>query len=131
MPSGRRLRGLRSQLAVAAAESEVPAEMSDREKFMLDLQGYLVVEDVLSREEVAALNAALDANWEKRSVGADSGKRKGYSQMHGMLEWPAEHSQPFRDLLAHRRVCARAAITQGVLTFSTIYTATIQIYTVY
>ena len=71
---------------------------------MLDLNGWLVVENVLSSEEVAALNASLDANWDRRSRGFESAKRKAYDQMHGMLEWPTEDAQPFRDLLAHAKV---------------------------
>ena len=73
-------------------------------KFMLDLNGWLVVENVLSSEEVAALNASLDANWDRRSRGFESAKRKAYDQMHGMLEWPTADAQPFRDLLAHAKV---------------------------
>ena len=71
---------------------------------MLDLNGWLVVENVLSSEEVAALNASLDANWDRRSRGVESEKRKAYDQMHGMLEWPTEDAQPFRELLAHPKV---------------------------
>ena len=32
--------------------------MNDREKFLFDLNGYLVLEDVLTHTEVAAANAA-------------------------------------------------------------------------
>ncbi len=34
--------------------------MNDRERFLFDLHGYLVVEDALTREEVAAGNAAIE-----------------------------------------------------------------------
>ena len=71
---------------------------------MLDLNGWLVVENVLSSEEVAALNASLDANWDRRSRGVESAKRKAFDQMHGMLEWPTADAQPFRELLAHPKV---------------------------
>ena len=71
---------------------------------MLDLNGWLVVENVLSSEEVAALNASLDANWDRRSRGFESEKRKAFDQMHGMLEWPTADAQPFRELLAHPKV---------------------------
>ena len=36
--------------------------MTDREKYLFDIQGYLVVRNFLSDEEVARLNAAFDAN---------------------------------------------------------------------
>jgi len=34
--------------------------MNDREKFLFDLQGFLVVEGVLSKAEVAAANEAIE-----------------------------------------------------------------------
>ena len=37
-------------------------EMSEREKFLMDLQGFLHVKDFLSTEEVRILNEAVDAN---------------------------------------------------------------------
>ena len=37
-------------------------EMSEREKFLLDLQGFLHVKDFLTPGEVQALNQAVDAN---------------------------------------------------------------------
>ena len=41
------------------------SEMTDREKYLFDVQGYLVVREFLTPEEVARLNAAIDANREK------------------------------------------------------------------
>ena len=38
------------------------ATMSEREKYLYDLQGFLVVRNVLSAEEVKNLNNAIDAN---------------------------------------------------------------------
>ena len=46
--------------------------MSQREKFLYDLNGFLVVEDALSSDEVAALNAAFDANWSQLGYAAGS-----------------------------------------------------------
>ena len=40
--------------------------MNEREKFLFDLQGFLVVKDVLTPEEVDDLNAAVDANVDKQ-----------------------------------------------------------------
>lgn len=86
------------------AELAPPAEMSDTEKFLLDLHGFLVVPDFLSAAEVDALNESFDANWDRRIRGADNAKRHAMDQFHGMLGWPQPHSQPFRDLLAHRKL---------------------------
>ena len=54
---------LSSVPVVAAAVDEPMAEMSEREKFLLDMHGFLVVPDVLTMDEVGALNASFDANW--------------------------------------------------------------------
>lgn len=83
---------------------EPPAEMSDMEKFMFDLQGYLVVPDFLSPAEVEALNSAFDANWHLRRLGSDASKRVGYDQFYGFLEWEEPHCTPFRELLANQKV---------------------------
>ena len=36
--------------------------MSDREKYLFNLQGFLVVKDSLSTDEISARNGAVDAN---------------------------------------------------------------------
>jgi len=58
-------------------------EMSNEENYAFDVAGYLHVPGVLSPEEVAALNRALDAR----------------EQGEGMLGWPAPDRELFRDLL--------------------------------
>jgi Phytanoyl-CoA dioxygenase (PhyH) len=83
------------------------ARMSSRERYLLDLQGWLVIPGVLSEGEVAAINTALDANVERR---VDDGDHTGESTtlvaehhrraFRGMLEWPAPWCGPFRDLIA-------------------------------
>ncbi|WP_282935990.1 phytanoyl-CoA dioxygenase family protein [Paenibacillus sp. RC67] len=40
--------------------------MNEKEKYLFDVQGYLLVEDVLSQEELTAMNRAID---EKQAVG--------------------------------------------------------------
>lgn len=36
--------------------------MNDAEKYLFDTQGYLLIEGVLSADELAAANAAIDAH---------------------------------------------------------------------
>ncbi len=43
--------------------------MSDREKYLFDLQGFLVIHGILSNDEIRILNEALDANQDKRREG--------------------------------------------------------------
>ena len=47
-------------------EQEQFPTMCDREKYLFDLQGFLVVKKFLSDDEVETLNKALDANLDKR-----------------------------------------------------------------
>jgi hypothetical protein len=88
---------LAAPTAAAAPPPGAPVEMNDREKFLYDLQGFLHVPGFLSAAEVKALNAAFDANWDKRHWGV-GGKQNEFT---GMLEWPKPHCDPFRDLLVH------------------------------
>ncbi|MCH8295629.1 phytanoyl-CoA dioxygenase family protein [Candidatus Poribacteria bacterium] len=59
--------------------------MSNEENYAFDVAGYLHVAGVLNREEVDALNQALD------EVGENE----------GMLGWEGPHRKLFRDLLVH------------------------------
>ena len=84
--------------------------MTDREKYLFDLQGFIVVKGMLSAEEVKALNEVLDANADKRIDDTNRGApgnlagefKRGLYQ--NMLSWETPWCQPFRDLLAHRKI---------------------------
>lgn len=85
--------------------------MNEREKFLFDLQGFLVVKDVLTPEEVDDLNAAVDANLDKQVDDDNSavGDSKTLAGTHkrgmftGMLSWPKPWCQPFRDIIVHKK----------------------------
>ena len=88
-------------------------EISGREKFLFDLQGFLHVENFLTPEEVAALNAAVDANVDEEaegffpegnSYGGGMDGLYGKGGANDMLTWPRPWCQPFRDLLAHPKL---------------------------
>jgi ectoine hydroxylase-related dioxygenase (phytanoyl-CoA dioxygenase family) len=84
--------------------------MNDTEKFLFDLQGYIVVPGLLSPDEVSALNDAFDANWDQRRDDDNrdpSGNMAGSDRrgmFTGMLTWEQPHCRPFRDLLAHPKL---------------------------
>ncbi len=85
--------------------------MEDRQKYFFDLNGYLVIEDVLTPEELATCNEAIDQNQEnhvQREVRSDNWsdtlKGKGRRDLRGMLTWPAPWNQPYLDLLVHPRI---------------------------
>ena len=87
-------------------------EMSPEEKFLFDLQGFLVVRSVLTEAEVDELNAAIDANFD--AVIPDPNAKLDGSHalagttprktMGGLLTLPQPWCQPFRNLLANPRI---------------------------
>lgn len=90
--------------------------MTDYEKYMFDLNGYLVVEDVLTAKQVDAMNDAIDHNREHIRIREDDrlsggaarhGEQAsealkgehGRGDMKGFLNWPKPWCEPFRELL--------------------------------
>lgn len=87
--------------------------MNDREKFLFDLKGYLVLEDVLTPEEVLAANAAVDRHADlisDREPGLSGGAaplegRTGRGEFRrNPLAFERPWCEPFRRMLAHPRV---------------------------
>src|SRR5437588_6761815 len=87
-------------------------EMTPEEKFLFDLQGFIVVPGFLTPAEVGRLNEAIDANHDRvvvdgnANIGgskslAGSGKRM---TMAGLLNLPHPWCEPFRALLAHPKL---------------------------
>ena len=89
--------------------------MTEHERYLFDLRGFLVVENALSPEEVQAANAALDQHWDQvrprsreqslsgRSTALRGEKGRleaGLSLLHLAHPW----CEPFRQLLAHPRL---------------------------
>ena len=88
--------------------------MNDTEKYLFDLNGYIVVEGVLSADEVAHCNEAVDRHAEgirertgDLSLSRDSTTLKGTTgrgDLGGLLGWDKPWCEPFREMLAHPRV---------------------------
>lgn len=88
--------------------------MDEYEKYLFDLNGYLVVENALTPAEVQACNEAIDQNRDhiqerppEQSLAGGSKALKGdqgRGDMEGMLTWPKPWCEPFRRLLAHPRI---------------------------
>jgi hypothetical protein len=84
--------------------------MNDTEKFLFDLQGFVVARNFLSAEEVKGLNDAFDANADKRCEDPNqdpSGNMAGKFKRDtftGMLSWEKPWCNPFRNLLAHPKL---------------------------
>ena len=95
--------GMSSSTAAAAINGENPSHptaMTDDERYLFDLNGFLVVRNVLSPKEVAAANAAIDKHSSdiiERSDGelrnaikgtALYGNGPGRQDLGRVLEWP-------------------------------------------
>jgi len=105
--------------AAAAAsfqKVEYPIEMTEDERYLFDLNGYLIVRGVLTPEEVAEANAAIDRHADEMVERSDSNLRnaregtKYYGQGPGRmdlgrcLEWGETDSRVFQSILAHPRL---------------------------
>ncbi|MFE2555633.1 phytanoyl-CoA dioxygenase family protein [Streptomyces sp. NPDC059352] len=79
--------------------------MNEEEKYRFDLNGYLVLEDVLGAEELAAVNSALDGHglWEGENK-HDFRLLKQYNPFIANAGPLHETERPVRDLLAHPKV---------------------------
>jgi hypothetical protein len=92
-----------------------PLEMTDDEKYLFDLNGYLIVRGVLTPEEVKVANGAIDNHAHEmveRSEGALRnavegtkffGEGPGRKDLGRALEW-GEESRVFQSILAHPRL---------------------------
>lgn len=93
--------------------------MDEFERYFFDVNGYLVVEDILSPDQVQALNDAIDHNHDRVRLREGEQRLSGVAGQHGgtasaamegahgrgdiggILNWPKPWCQPFRDLLSH------------------------------
>lgn len=83
--------------------------MNDDERYLFDLNGYLVLRQVLSAEDVQSMNAAIDHHAEQmrpidRSLAGQSDALAGTSRrkdLGGMLAWERPWCEPFRRMLVH------------------------------
>ena len=88
-------------------------EAQELRRYLYDLQGYLVVENVLSEEQVAELNAILDGelpefpdDWRERAKNAPQGLYNFYrfgaaGGSHGTHPGFLQFGKPFCDLMDH------------------------------
>lgn len=103
---------------------EYPTEMTEDERYLFDLNGFLIVRGVLSPEEVAAANAAIDRHAQEMVERSDDdlrnarqgtrffGQGPGRMDLGRCLEWGKEDSEVFRSILAHPRL---VPIFHGIL----------------
>lgn len=88
--------------------------MNDDEKYLFDLNGYLVIKNVLTPEETKRANAIIDRHLDQgrirpreQSLSGDSPALEGdqgRGELSGLLNWEEPDSNPFRDMLAHPKI---------------------------
>ena len=92
--------------------------MDANTRYLFDLQGYCVIPDVMSAEQLARANDAIDANMHEikrrgTGQGEQSGllsgsspalkRERGRGDISGAMAWPAPHGSIFRELLMEPR----------------------------
>ena len=104
-----------SAMAASTANGEYPLEMTDDERYLFDLNGYLVVRGVFTPEEVKEANDAIDKHADEMIERSDDALRNAVkgTQMYGtgpgrkdlgkVLEWGPD-SRVFKKMLAHPRL---------------------------
>lgn len=90
--------------------------MSESDRYLFDLNGYLIVRNVLTPEQVTAANAAIDAHQADMVERSDTALRNaapgsalygtgpGRKDLGGVLEWGKEQSKVFKLILAHPKL---------------------------
>lgn len=93
-----------------------PTEITEAERYLFDLNGYLVVRGVLTPSEISAANAAIDRHLDQAVERSDTALRNAVkgSSLYGtgpgrkdlgqVLEWGAQDSRVFQSILAHPRL---------------------------
>jgi ectoine hydroxylase-related dioxygenase (phytanoyl-CoA dioxygenase family) len=105
----------RRNLAMSATKGAYPTEMTEDERYLFDLNGYLVVRGVFTPEEMAEANSMIDKHADGMIERSDPALRnavkgtelygtgRGRKDLGKILEWGPE-SKVFKKLLAHPRL---------------------------
>ena len=110
-----RPRTFKSTTMTATTNGEYPLEMTEDERYLFDLNGFLVVRGVFSPQEVKEANEAIDKHAHEMIERSDPALRNAVkgTQMYGtgpgrkdlgrVLEWGPD-SRVFKKMLAHPRL---------------------------
>ncbi len=108
----------------ATTKMDYPIEMTEDERYLFDLNGYLIVRGVLTPEEIEEANAAIDRHAHEMVERSDSdlrnakqgtrffGQGPGRMDLGRCLEWGEKDSRVFKSILAHPRL---VPIFHGIL----------------
>jgi ectoine hydroxylase-related dioxygenase (phytanoyl-CoA dioxygenase family) len=105
-----------TDISASAPKMEYPIEMTEAERYLFDLNGFLIIRGVLSPEEVEEANAAIDRHAHEMVERSDTNLRNakqgtrffghgpGRMDLGQCLEWGEEDSRVFKSILAHPRL---------------------------
>ena len=97
----------------------VSYDFSDDERYLFDLNGYLLIRNVLTKEEVAQANRAIDNHESQMKSRTDKELRNATpntslfgsgpprKDLGGVLEWGEVESRVFKSILAHPKLVPR------------------------
>jgi len=99
-------------------QQDYPIHMTDDERYLFDLNGYLIVRGVLTSDEIRRANDVIDLHRDEmversdpalRNARADGspllyGTGPGRKDLGRVLEWPGDESLVFKSILAHPRL---------------------------
>jgi len=101
--------------AVNGVSGEYPTEMTEDERYLFDLNGYLIIRGVLTPEEVEEANAMINKHSDEMVQRSDQALRNavegtklygsgpGRKDLGQVLEWGRD-SKIFKSILAHPRL---------------------------
>ncbi|MBT3606114.1 MAG: hypothetical protein HN521_23845, partial [Candidatus Latescibacteria bacterium] len=86
--------------------------MTDTDKYLFDVHGYLVIKNVLSAEELATANAAIDHYADHIQIRPNDLARKsdnlkgttGRGDLGGMLTWDKPYCDIYRDMMVNTKL---------------------------
>lgn len=88
--------------------------MTEDEKYLFDLNGYLVIENVMTPDEIAQANEAIDRHLDQgryrpseQTLAKDAPNLQadhGRGELKNLLQWEEPWCLPFRNMLAHPRL---------------------------
>lgn len=105
-----------TQIDISSSSLKYPIEMTEDERYLFDLNGYLIVRNVLTKEEVRMANEAIDKRQDQMVQRDENALRNavkgtafygsgpGRKDLGGVLEWDGGDSKVLKSILAHPRL---------------------------
>mmetsp|Transcript_24706 Transcript_24706/g.36225 ORF Transcript_24706/g.36225 Transcript_24706/m.36225 type:complete len:387 (-) Transcript_24706:28-1188(-) len=101
---------------INGSHETIRKEMTSGEKYLFDLNGYIIVKNVLNKSEIQSANEAINQHEHEmiqRSIPELRNAKKGTKMygsgpsrkdLGGILEWPNDESNVFKSILAHSKL---------------------------